>query len=211
MNRPTGSTWFIWHDMTWIHSCCQFWMDGVETILYSSSWVPDNVTVCNAAHVKCQNWMIHQLQKLVILSSPKPVAYWRIIPRTGKSPHVQATGKVNRDRLVAYWRIIPRTGKLSHVQATKQKWSACGLQTGEWFHAREMISQCCKPQGRFQQIDSLTTDPDWKLLQVSSSPPFFWCVVPAHAWQVGFHHAVWSNQSKQLRPEDGNMVLECCR
>ena len=65
--------------------------------------------------------MIHQLQKLVILSSPKPVAYWRIIPRTGKSPHVQATGKVNRDRLVAYWRIIPRTGKLSHVQATKQK------------------------------------------------------------------------------------------
>ena len=77
--------------------------------------------------LKCQNWMIHQLQKLVILSSPKPVAYWRIIPRTGKSPHVQATGKVNRDRLVAYWRIIPRTGKLSHVQATKQKWSACGL------------------------------------------------------------------------------------
>ena len=102
MNRPTGSTWFIWHDMTWIHSCCQFWMDGVEIILYSSSWVPDNVTVCNAAHVKCQNWMIHQLQKLVILSSPKPVAYWRIIPRTGKSPHVQATGKVNRDRLVAH-------------------------------------------------------------------------------------------------------------
>ena len=46
MNRPTGSTWFIWHDMTWIHSCCQFWMDGVEIILYSSSWVPDNVNVC---------------------------------------------------------------------------------------------------------------------------------------------------------------------
>ena len=161
--------------------------------------------------LKCQNWMIHQLQKLVILSSPKPVAYWRIIPRTGKSPHVQATGKVNRDRLVAYWRIIPRTGKLSHVQATKQKWSACGL-LKDW----RMIP--CKGNDltmlqatRQNWFIELTTDPDWKLLQVSSSPPFFWCVVPAHAWQVGFHHAVWSNQSKQLRPEDGNMVLECCR
>ena len=69
------------------------------------------MSVCNAA------WMIHQPQKLVILNcqknttgpaiwqchgSTKPVAYWRIIPRTGKSPHVQATGKVNRDRLVAH-------------------------------------------------------------------------------------------------------------
>ena len=151
----------------------------------------------SAMPLKCQNWMIHQLQKLVILNCQKNTtgpAIWQC--------HGSLTcGLLENDST---------QGKWSHVQATKQKWSACGLQTGEWFHAREMISRCCKPQGRFEQIDSLTTDPDWKL-QVSSSPPFFWCVVPAHAWQVGFHHAVWSNQSKQLRPEDGNMVLECCR
>ena len=114
-------------------------MDGVEIILYSSSWVPDNVNVClqcrlndtstsETCHFELSK-KHHWASNLNLTASwlTKPVAYWRIIPRTGKSPHVQATGKVNRDRLVAYWRIIPRTGKLSHVQATKQKWSACGL------------------------------------------------------------------------------------
>ena len=114
MNRPTGSTWFIWHDMTWIHSCCQFWMDGVEIILYSSSWVPDNVNVCLQCRLndtstsetchfelsKKHHWASNL--NLTVSWLTKPVAYWRIIPRTGKSSHVQATGKVNRDRLVAH-------------------------------------------------------------------------------------------------------------
>lgn len=49
-------------------------------------------------------------------------------------------------------------------------------------------------------------------LKVSSNSSSLSLVVfLAHAWQVVFHPVAWSNQSRQLRPEDENMVLEHCK
>ena len=44
-----------------------------------------------------------------------------MIPRKGNDLTMQATGKLNRDRLVAYWGMIPRKGNDLTMQATKQK------------------------------------------------------------------------------------------